>query len=256
MSAVIIMLAEFFLLSLALGVGFFFFLAKPKESGAGLIKLLSSVCLASNALAFILHLTYGRVTDPQSVCSIVAMIAFLLTYLFHKDQKSAFMWVLYVIHNLALMKQIHFLQNGYFDDFSYSLSSILYLGSITYAMLMGHWYLVTPKLSEKPLIIASYFCWLFLLIKITWTTYSFIHLEELFVTGTREAAGYLFNWIMLTMRVGWGYLVVGIMSYFSYRLIKMRSIQSATGMLYAMTFFVFIGELISMYLFFQYRIKL
>jgi len=58
--------------------------------------------------------------------------------------------------------------------------------------------------------------------------------------------------MILLMRIGWGYLIIGIMSYFAWRLIKMRSIQSATGILYVMTFFIFTGELLSGYILFKY----
>jgi hypothetical protein len=119
-------------------------------------------------------------------------------------------------------------------------------------MVMGHWYLVTPRLSEKPLQYASYISWVLLVIKVVWTVSTYINLQNYFEPHTAMGAGYSFNWLMLLMRVGWGYLVVGVMSYYSYRLISMRSIQSATGMLYAMTFFIFIGELISSYMFLQY----
>ena len=69
-------------------------------------------------------------------------------------------------------------------------------------------------------------------------------------------AGYMFNWIVLVMRLTWGYLIIGIMSYFTWKLVKMRSIQSATGILYVMTFFVFIGELISTFFFYKYGMYL
>jgi hypothetical protein len=58
--------------------------------------------------------------------------------------------------------------------------------------------------------------------------------------------------MLLTMRVSFGYLVILGMSFFNWKLLKLRSIQSSTGILYAMTFFVFIGELVSTYIFFNY----
>jgi hypothetical protein len=42
------------------------------------------------------------------------------------------------------------------------------------------------------------------------------------------------------------------MSFFNWKLLKIRSIQSSTGILYAMTFFVFIGEMVSVYMFYNY----
>lgn len=254
--ATIVMLAEFFLLSLGLGVGVFSFLADTRETGAGFIKVLSAICGSSIFIALILHLTYGSFTDPQTLLYYGATLCFLLVYFFHKDTKSIFTWGLYAIQNILLVFLLFLMSNGIRDQFLFGLTSIVFLGSVTYAMIMGHWYLVTPRLSEKPLKVALYFTWVFLLIKLVWTVVGYQESADYFVNGTMKGGGYAFNWIMLIMRAGWGYVVLGIMSYFAYRLVAMRSIQSATGMLYAMTFFVFVAELISMYMFYEYGIFL
>ena len=81
--------------------------------------------------------------------------------------------------------------------------------------------------------------------------------QNLLLLRHNGSNGYMFNWIMLLMRFGWGYLIIGIMGYYIWRLTKIRSIQSATGVaLYVMTFFVFIGELIAGYYHFKYGISL
>jgi hypothetical protein len=119
-------------------------------------------------------------------------------------------------------------------------------------MILGHWYLVVPKLSEKPLKIAALFTWAILAIKIIWSSYSLYNNYAFFEEQTQLGAGYAFNWMLLSMRVSFGYLVILGMSFFNWKLLKLRSIQSSTGILYAMTFFVFIGELVSTYIFFNY----
>ena len=93
-------------------------------------------------------------------------------------------------------------------------------------------------------------------LKLTLLAVAYFSNESLFISGSNSAMGYMFNWIMLLMRLGWGYLVIAIMGYYTWRLTKMRSIQSATGVLYVMTFFVFIGELIAGYYHFKYGISL
>jgi hypothetical protein len=123
-------------------------------------------------------------------------------------------------------------------------------------MLLGHWYLVVPKLSERPLKVALIFTWLIMLLKFLLTCTALVKDVGFFLEGSRLGAGYMFNWIILAMRLAWGYLIIGIMSYFTWKLVKMRSIQSATGMLYVMTFFVFIGELISTFIFYKYGMYL
>lgn len=248
----IINLAEFFLVSIALGVGFFSFLANTKVTGAGLLKVVSGLCGGSLILALVLHLTYGMISDPLSLIYYIAIFAFGLTYFFHKDKKSWFMWLFFALQNLSLTFLVFKMNNGNPEHFFFALTSVLMLGSVTYAMVMGHWYLVTPKLSEKPLKYALYFTWIFLLIKMGWTIFGYLEAPHFFTEMANAGGGYAFNWMMLTMRIGWGYVVLGIMSIFAYRLVAMRSIQSATGMLYAMTFFVFVSELISNYMFLEY----
>jgi hypothetical protein len=248
-------LMEFYLLSLAFGVSLFTFLAETKKTGSGFIKIISSVCGASSLICLGLSLTYREVMTAQTLFLSLATLSYLFTYLFHKDEKSYFMRMLYRIHTLTLALAMFNFFSGNWQDFLFALSSSLLLGIITYAMLLGHWYLVTPKLSEKPLQYATYIMWVVLAVKIVWTGISYYNINEYFTSGTNLGAGYVFNWLMLTMRVGWGYFVIAVMSYFGYRLISMRSMQSATGMLYAMTFSIFISELISMYMFLEYGIK-
>lgn len=249
-------LAEFFLISLSFGVGLFTFLADPEQTGGGFHKVVAALCAVSTMVALSLHLTYAPLTSETTILLALSIVAFSCIYFFHGDKKTKSMRLLYITHNVCLSLCIFNFHQQQWTPFLFGLTSALLLGSITYAMVMGHWYLVTPRLSEVPLKYATYVSWFFLVIKVGWTAVSYWSLQEYFSSGTYLGAGYLFNWLMLTMRVGWGYLVIGVMSYFSYRLISMRSIQSATGMLYAMTFFIFIGELISNYMFLQYKMMI
>ncbi len=68
--------------------------------------------------------------------------------------------------------------------------------------------------------------------------------------------GYTFNWLVISMRWLWGYVALAVLSAFAWRLCRMRSIQSATGVLYIMVFFVFVGELISGYLYFKHGLAI
>ena len=116
--------------------------------------------------------------------------------------------------------------------------------------------MVVPGLSENHLKKSLVAFWWILALKIIMCAVEVFNHQNLFSSGTTEAMGYMFNWIMLLMRFGWGYLIIGIMGYYTWRLTKIRSIQSATGVLYVMTFFVFIGELIAGYYHFKYGISL
>ena len=255
-------IVEFFLISLSLGVGAFSLLADTKKTGAGFLKIVNSICGGSLLIAIMVHLSAHplKALTPSLILYLCSIIPVVFVYLLHKDKKSPLMWLLYFFQNISHLLLLYFTmklsiggsleyQNS---QYLFLLSSTLLLGSITYAMILGHWYLVVPKLSEKPLMITSYIIWAVLGIKIGWTTFSMLNEIEFFTQGTTLGFGYMFNWIMVSMRVMWGYLLIAIMSYFNWRLVKMRSIQSATGILYVMTIFVFIGELISSYLFYKY----
>jgi hypothetical protein len=255
-------IAEFFLISLSLGVGAFSFLADTKKTGAGFLKVISGICGGSLVIASIIHLTAHPLSSitPSLIFYFCSIIPVVFVYFLHRDKKSLFMWFLYFFQNISHLFLLYFTMKSSLtgtigfnnSQYLFLLSSTLLLGSITYSMVLGHWYLVVPKLSEKPLMIASYLIWVILALKIGWTTYSMLNEIEFFTQGTTLGFGYMFNWIMVSMRVGWGYLVIAVMSYFNWRLVKLRSIQSATGILYVMTIFVFIGELISSYLFYKY----
>ncbi|MCP4912695.1 MAG: hypothetical protein GY909_06220 [Oligoflexia bacterium] len=247
---------QFYLLTLSLGLGFFCYLANTKETGAGFIRVVMSLCAVSTGIALAFHLVNVGSITLETILYAVSFISFVLVYLKHEDKKSKAMWFLYGLSNLCLLGGFYLFMNKDLVNTLFAYATTGFVGSVTYAMVMGHWYLVTPKLSEKPLKIATLFIWATILIKLAWTGYEYYQNMDMFEQGTTKGAGYMFNWVMLTMRVGWVYLGVGIMSIFGWRLVKMRSIQSATGIFYAMTFFVFGGELFSIYFFFKYGLYL
>ena len=121
--------------------------------------------------------------------------------------------------------------------------ALIHFGSITFAMILGHYYLVVPRLSEKPLLKLHYIYWPFLLLKVLFFA---LHYYD---WGLEFSYQNLSDLIFVLMRSLWGYFAIAIVSIFSYKLSKMRSTQSATGVLYVMVFFMLVGEIISLYLF-------
>ena len=259
----ILSIAEFFLLSMAFGISVFTLIAKSELTGGGFLRLVHNVSISSLLLGLICHVYRVPFGDTTSWIYIFSLLCLILSSVFHKDEKTNTMWGLYIIQNIALAAALYTYQSHQFSEGNFHLmnvtfffSSALFLGVITYSMLLGHWYLVVPKLSEKPLKVALSVTWVVMLIKLMMTLGALVKDAGFFLEGSRLGAGYMFNWVILTMRMVWGYLIIGVMSYFTWRLVKMRSIQSATGVLYVMTFFVFVGELISTYLFHKYGMYL
>lgn len=250
------LVAEFFCMAMALGVGIYTPLAPTKLTGVGFFNMAQTICLVALVLGLGLHLSYASPTSPQAIAGFISLVAMATARALHKDKKSIFMWILYVIQNVALIALMLRAMNGYLGHFTYALSSSLFLGIITFAMILGHYYLVVPKLTVRPLIKSVVILWTLLFLKVVSSCNELYLKWDFFTEGTRLGAGYSFNWLLLSMRWLWGYVVIAIMSYFVWRLVRMRSTQSATGIFYAMTFFVLVGELTAAFLFLKYGMTL
>ncbi len=246
-------IADFFTLSIAWSLVLFSPIASSELTGAGLIKLLSNT--AAGALFVSMIIGVGGVAGGINIwffLKAVGLLGIILTSSLHQDKKSPAMWLLYFSLSLLLPFILLFQFPLEFTGKLFVILSSLLLGVIIYSMLLGHWYLVVPKLSAEPLKRAALITWALLAVKLCWSGYSLALNYEFFEEQTTLGAGYAFNWTLLLMRLSFGYLVIGGMSYFNWKLLQLRSIQSSTGILYAMTFFVFIGELVSIYLFKNY----
>lgn len=248
------LIADFFLLSVAWSLVLFSPIASTNLTGSGLIKLLSNTAIGAVVLSLVVHFTIPGAPVIFLGLKALALVLLILTTTLHQDKKTPFMWMLYAALVLIFPYLLAHLQGFLMQPKPtlFIFSSALLLGVITYSMLLGHWYLVVPKLSAKPLMVAAVITWVILLLKITWSGLSIYSHYDFFEEQTQMGAGYAFNWMLLTMRVSFGYLVILGMSFFNWKLLKLRSIQSSTGILYAMTFFVFIGELVSTYIYFNY----
>jgi hypothetical protein len=118
-------------------------------------------------------------------------------------------------------------------------------------MLVGHWYLNVPGLDIRHLRRMTWFLAGCLALRILLglvsiaTSIPVLSAGEVSpwrVAGIREA---FFFW----QRVGIGLLAPAVLAVMVDRTVRIRSTQSATGLLYVMVFFVLIGELISRFLY-------
>ena len=233
--------AEFFFRSLGWGLILFSFLTDVRETGTGLNKLMAGISTVALVLGFLLYGVHGRLLSVQGAIYLSGILAVFFMFLFYHNSK----WLYGIYMGSVTALFIYFADSP--KDVLFSLSSASLLGIIAYAMVLGHWYLVTPKLSNVPLLRAFALMGVLLGGKLVMAGYGFF---------VGVSASDSFGQMLIVMRILWGYLVVGGMGYFGYRLVKMRSIQSATGILYAMTFAVFIGELGSYYLYRHYGVWL
>src|SRR6266516_7158341 len=152
-------------------------------------------------------------------------------------------------------------------------AAALALGGVMTAMWLGHWYLVTPALSEKPLLFATTLVLLGVLAQVifaftagpTITHASNIAVTTPAATATATAttspshtqtkpAGTPVVTPLSTDAIGWLRILVSfviplILGGIAWKLIRDRSFQSATGMLYLVVVCALAGEAIARGLF-------
>jgi hypothetical protein len=121
------------------------------------------------------------------------------------------------------------------------LASAALLGSATTAMLMGHSYLVAPALSLSPLLrlLAALAAALALRILLACL--------GLWLWTARPNAGTLETELLLWLPVRWALGLLGPMflGWMAWETARLRSTQSATGILYVVVVVCFLGELTS-----------
>jgi hypothetical protein len=128
------------------------------------------------------------------------------------------------------------------------LSSALLLGWSLITMLLGHWYLVSPRLTFRHLVI---FCWVLMAV----IGARLLTVGAGLTAAAVSDAGY---WQLLTgftgqgmffwFRVLWGLAIPLTLGILSLHCARQRSNQSATGILYVVVVGSFIGELTAYYL--------
>ena len=132
------------------------------------------------------------------------------------------------------------------------LASALLLGWSLITMLLGHWYLVAPKLTFRHL---SVFCWVLLavvalrLIAIGATLATASGVGELVDPHPlRVLAGFEGQGIFFWFRLLWGLAIPLALAIMALHCARQRSNQSATGILYVLVVGAFIGEITGYYL--------
>jgi hypothetical protein len=250
MNSITQIIAHFFLLSLAFGTQLLSPVVSTKLTGVGFYKLGTSIVLACLVLGIgVDYFMEPGLSPLEFGCYGLLIIGNILGFILHRDEKSLPMWGLYILQ-VAIFSVLVFHTFEFNPQWIifYTLSMAL-LGISNFSMLLGHYYLVVPKLSEEPLVYCLYIFWTIMFLKLM-SSFAILfsmaspYLQE----GTHLGDGHTFNWLFISMRYLWGYLAPLILSFFIYRLCRLRSIQSATGVLYIVEFFVIVGELISVYL--------
>ena len=132
------------------------------------------------------------------------------------------------------------------------LASALLLGWSLITMLLGHWYLVAPRLTFKHLTV---FCWILLgtvLVRLAAVAASLAvaaRVNELVEPHPlRVLTGLGGQGIFFWFRLLWGLAIPLALAVMALQCARQRSNQSATGILYVLVVGAFIGEITGSYL--------
>ncbi len=130
--------------------------------------------------------------------------------------------------------------------------SALTLGWSLVTMLLGHWYLIAPRLTFRYLVT---FCWILLAIVALRTVAVGASLGA---AATVEAmtnphpmrllTGFAGQGMFFWFRLFWGLAIPVVLAVLSLHCARQRSNQSATGILYVLVVGTFIGEITALYL--------
>ena len=137
------------------------------------------------------------------------------------------------------------------------LTSSVFLGGVCTAMILGHWYLVIPSLQVSHLqsIVKVHIASIVVRVAVVVAVVAV-------AIGTWEPGlgpsfqRYIFSvsGIFFWQRVLFGLLGPAILSYLTWETAKIRSTQSATGILYVDFFTVVVGEVLAKYLLLEMRV--
>ena len=124
------------------------------------------------------------------------------------------------------------------------------VGSVLFAMLLAHWYLVEPKLPLGPLkkVLALFAATELANLLLVGAVVAHHWPEWIAMEGGLVRAFTLGNALFVFMRAFLGVLAPLGLAWMAWKTVEIRSIQSATGILYAAVVFVLFGETISLYL--------
>lgn len=118
-------------------------------------------------------------------------------------------------------------------------SAAAQLGLVLTAMLLGHYYLITPGMSVRPLVRLT----MGLLAAIGWRSAVAATGELAWGYWAGRQQGAVDQWLWLTLRWLGGIGAAATFTILAWRCARIRSTQSATGILYAAVISTFLGEL-------------
>ncbi len=251
---------QFYFLALAWGSLGILPLASLRQVGQAFYRFFGFLCVGMEMIAWIFQFERFHQFNSWMSESIIGFLIFTLVYtLLLKIHRRVWFWSAWALAMLtggiilwipwsACNQAWIFEVNG--------VSSAFLMGSGLLAMMLGHFYLVIPKLSIDPLkrYAACYIG--FMIIKLGTLVlggvgWNLLHSSILPQVMQRE---WMQEQFFLIFRILWGVLLPLALAYWIWGTVKIRSTQSATGILYAALVATLIGEALGWYLTFHLQI--
>jgi hypothetical protein len=137
------------------------------------------------------------------------------------------------------------------------LSSAAFLGGACTAMILGHWYLVIPTMAVRHLQAVVKLHIASLVVRIAVVAAAVFVAIATWQPGLGPSFGYYIlsvSGVFFWQRVLFGLAGPALLSYLTWETAKIRSTQSATGILYVDFFTVVVGEVLAKYLLLATRV--
>jgi hypothetical protein len=247
-------------------VGMLIFAAISRSAaGQGFYRLCLIVGLASLGLGFGLRFgpASGTLATPNmwslAAFGVSAIATFLFVFELQKDEEPRFRWLTVAAASglvAVLADTVVFAGSEDMSSFGLFLyrfgllSAIPSVGGVFFSMLLAHWYLLEPRMPTEPLqrsllLFAATELAILLslggIVAYHWPAWSG-------GDGGLLRAFTLGNALFVAMRAFLGILAPIGLAWMTWKTVEIRSIQSATGILYAAMVFVLFGETICIYL--------
>ena len=238
------MLLALFLIDLAAGLYLFLPLVGRRHAG---VKFYRLILITSGVLAFCAWLAdfaaHGGAFRIQAWPAIALTMIVFATLRYPKRLvfriPAALLGIVYIVLPIQAWREATHAALAW--SIVGALSSTALLGSVTLAMLLGHWYLVVRGMGIDPLKRLTMATLAMTLVKIVVVTVALAAGGAWHEVAIRQG---FFFW----MRAGWG--LVGPLMLFPmvWGTVKIRSTMAATGILYVDVVAVVIGEVLGAWL--------
>lgn len=251
------MIAQF-TLRLIVGISFMWIVMPRKEVTCGFFRIQMMVVLGLSVLT---SLTVGLDAVPlpsgepllsifwlrvlMGITAAIAYVGSVVWMLARRTSGDVTVYLVFLISLICLSSLVasaESLENftGWVILFS-ELATALILGAAMTGMLLGHWYLTAPTMSIKPLSTLTLWFGLAAGIRLLMSSVSWISFAPEMPSST-ETVWLALRWIAGIL----GPLAVFVMTW---RILKYRNTQSATGVLFVGVILTFLGELSALLLY-------